>query len=107
MGDKRTHTQRKPAATTPSKPAATPPPDPRDAVISALQADKGPLTITISGNLVTRRVQIIDNSESEADLRVLMEWLESARNYLQGKLLAAAEARGRAAGAAAPTPPAA
>jgi len=74
------------------------PADPRDAVMQALQADAGPLMITIAGNLVNRRVQVTDNAESEAQIVMLMEWLDSARGYLQGKLLKAAEARGRAAG---------
>jgi len=70
----------------------------------ALAADVGPLAITITGNLVTGKVQVLDNSETELHLRILMEWLDSARGYLQGKLLQAAEARGRAAAAATPPP---
>jgi len=87
---KRQHASRKAAG------PADKPVDPRDTVIQALQADVGPLAITITGNLVTRRVQVIDNAESEAHLSILLEWLDSARDYLNGKLLKAAEARGRA-----------
>jgi len=92
---------RKHASRKAAKPTAPPtaPADPRHAVIKALQADTGPLIITIAGNMVNGKVQVIDNSTSPTDVAVLMEWLDSARGYLQGKLLQAAEARGRAAAA--------
>lgn len=95
----RKHAQRKPSPTAAPAPTPPTPVDPRDAVIKALQGDRGPLMVTIAGNMVTSKVQVIDNSEGEADMKILVDWLATARDYLQNKLLQLAEARGRAAAA--------
>jgi hypothetical protein len=108
MDSKRIHAARKtapkPVPPAPASIDSQAPVDPRDATLAALKADTGPLVITIAGNLVSGMVQVVENSNSAKDVAVLMEWLDSARGYLQAKLLQAAEARGRAAAAATPPP---